>query len=36
MKELLAKEKGIVSLPQPGDIIEGTIIKISKPKSSSR
>jgi len=30
MKELLAKEKGIVSLPQPGDIIEGTIIKISK------
>jgi len=30
MKELLAKEKKIVSLPQPGDIIEGTIIKVSK------
>lgn len=30
MKELLAKERDIVSLPQSGDIIEGTIIKISK------
>lgn len=30
MKELLAKEKDVFSLPQPGDIIEGTVIKISK------
>ena len=29
MKELLAEEKDISSLPQPGDIVEGKIIKIS-------
>ncbi len=29
MKELLAKEKETSSLPQPGDIVEGKIIKIS-------
>jgi len=30
MKDLLAKEKDSLSLPQPGELIEGTIIKISK------
>ncbi|MFH1671544.1 MAG: S1 RNA-binding domain-containing protein [Candidatus Portnoybacteria bacterium] len=30
MKDLLAKEKDSLSLPQPGDLIEGIIIKMSK------
>lgn len=30
MKELLTEEKEAVSLPQPGDMVEGKIIKISK------
>jgi small subunit ribosomal protein S1 len=30
MKELLAKDKDVPCLPQPGDLIEGRIIKISK------
>lgn len=30
MKELLTKEKGTPLLPQPGEVIEGRVIKISK------